>query len=362
MPSIGASPTGSSIPESWSRKHVSRKATLEMGRQATTRNVLKITISMLISVGLLALVVSRIDFAKLLVAIKSVVLPWLAPYLMLRVGLMVVKVFRWRLVLGASIESKPQHLARALFIGDFGNRVLPAKLGGLFRVQVCRNHNSASFVQVVGTIALERTIDGLVVLSFFALATTIIPFPPWANRLAIVGATVGGVVLLSLIIIVKRYVGPNAPGAPRGNRIVHRSGRLIRRFSIGLRAARSPNILAKATGLTMFAWGMEVVAVTLALKAFNIPLGISAALVLVAFNAVGGAIPSAPSALGTHQFVTMTILGWFGIAPEVAVGLSITTVFLMVVAISTIGLYFLWKEGISLRLFLARPHNREPKT
>lgn len=331
-----------------------------MGKTTTHRHSLKIVLSLLISAGLLTWVLTRMNFAKLLEALKGVNLPYLAPYVALRVGLIVVKVFRWRLVLGASIGRAPRHLARALFIGDFGNRVLPAKIGGLFRVQVCRNHNPASFVQVVGTIALERTIDGVLVLSLFAIAATIVPFPPWANQLAYMGAAVGGCVILTLLAVIQRYLGPTAQIPSRGGRLRDRLGRLLYRFSIGLRAARSPGDLAAATALTIAAWSMEVAAATLMLKAFHIPLGPAAALVLVAFNAVGGAIPSAPSALGTDQFVTMTVLGWFGVAPEIAVGLSVTKTVLMVLSISVIGSYFLSREGISLRLLLASRHRRPP--
>lgn len=308
---------------------------------------LNIVLGAVISLALLIWVFLKIDLHHALAEILSASPGWLACFWGVKLISIAIKSVRWRLVLRHALGRWPHRAGPALVIGYFGNSIFPAKLGELLRIQVLRRNNRARFSPVLGTIVLERSVDGIVVLGFLALATLFVPLPDWAKRATLLAC----LLFVSLFVMVVWLAYRQRPDHEhsKAEGMLGRFKNMVNRFSIGFRAARSPMVLTGAILLTITAWSMDVTGTYFIFRAFSLTLPWSSALVLVAITALGGSVPSAPSGLGTHQFLCITVLGWFGVSPERAVAVSVGEVSVMVLTVSIMGTFFLWQEGLSLR-------------
>jgi uncharacterized protein (TIRG00374 family) len=311
---------------------------------------LRIVLGLAISAVLLLLVLRKVDFDKVLDVATGVSIPLLAASIALKLIAVVIKAARWGLTLRAMLGEKPSHHMSATFLGFFGNSVFPAKLGEIVRIEVVRRNNDTTFAATLATLLLERTLDALMLLLLLGLAIATFPLPDWISSGALPVAGMTAVLVLFIILFASRRLRLPAwmfPGKA-GAWAREKSEDIIERFGVGLTAARSPRVLVMCSGLTAAAWALECTGTWIAFRAFGLELPVAAALALTSIVSVGLALPSAPSGMGTHQFLCVTVLEPFAVSADAALGFSLVTVFAMLLALSAIGLALTWREGISL--------------
>lgn len=308
--------------------------------------VLTLAIGFGVSGLLLALVIAKTDIREAVDRARSASVLWLGLALLTKLSVVFVKRQRWGLLVSQFLPNRPRRMLRALLIGYFGNAVLPAKAGEVLRIQSFRkNNDGAAFSSVLASVVLERSIDGLVLVALFFVASSGFPLPPWVKGGALVTSTLTGALFVAILIMSRYFT--------LGQRVRGRVGsflqRILTRFREGLKAARSPGVLLGCAGLTLGAWLVEVTGTYFALRAFAIDVSWLVGLIVVVVVAIGGAVPAVPAGLGTHQFLYLTCLGWFGVAAEKAVGASVVTVFMMTTAFVLLGMVSLWADGWTFR-------------
>lgn len=291
-------------------------------------------IGLLVGGLLLVWVATRVDLARVWTMLFSVHPGWLAAAVLVKLSAVPVKAGRWNVVLRSAVGADVTATLRATWLGYAGNVVLPMRLGELVRIRIAQRHNPpVRFTPGLGTVVLERMIDGSIVLAVFTLAGLFTIQPRWAERGA---ATFGGLVLSGVAVLAlmmrsqrtREWLLARLPGV---------LSRFVGGLFEGLRLMRRPRPFAVALLLSVLAWSLEVAGTLCLLRSGNLALGWPEAAFLTAAVALGLTAPSAPAGLGTHQFVYVSVLGALGVSAEVATALSVlgmTSVAVSLVAIA----------------------------
>ncbi len=323
---------------------------------------------------------------------------FLAPAVLFGMLVYVIKMVRWRMILGTMCRPSYRHLFSSIMIGFTGNCVLPARMGEVLRAVVLRLKVKDVGVSAgIATIVVERIFDLFAVVFYMFLAFA------WLGRygvqasdqesvahsLLIRGAGVfgGGVAGIMLVGIIALRLWPGfcrrsahalLGVAWRGLAGVIGVGLLVvRLFSAARhRAARERCAGAFARGadrleamlngfiegmsvIRSFGQGLAILAMSLvhwasciALYYFaslcfpELQLGWGGATLVFVFTAFAVALPQAPSFIGVFQLAVIA-------ATDLAVGVphggyAILSWAVCIVPVVAVGLICLWLEGMTL--------------
>jgi uncharacterized protein (TIRG00374 family) len=284
------------------------------------------------------------------------------PYLATYVGLLVVthvcRAYRWNYLL-APIDAR-QPVGRLLAISSVGFMAilaLPFRLGEFVRPALIRKKGHISAAAALGTVAVERVVDGLMVSMFVFAALFSLrgpSAPTWMMPTAYAALAVFSAAITFLVFAMR------APERTvrvcvrlSGLRLV--SDRAARALEVRLiELVRGFTALGASRPLALFlAWslaywlanglGMWVLAL-----GFGLDLSLLGALTTMGLVAVGITLPNSPGLVGQFQFFTTLGLSLFiGADAADSQGLAY--------AIALHGIQVLWYVGVGA-LALATPH------
>lgn len=233
--------------------------------------------------------------------------------------------WRWRLLLSAAGVNVPFPIVvRQYFVGIFVNNFLPSTVGGdVAKVYYLgREHG---FRVVTASIAIDRLL-GVGLLALLA-AAALWASPITAPRLVAAGVASAAVAVLALLLLTITSVGTG--GLPRrmawlGDRAVAVAARLQRlRLDMAAPLAR-PAVVAQAAAVVVgHAAAMTAVYVRFVLLQGGTPPPFMAMFAVVAATAVLSNVPISLNGLGLREQLHASLLAPLGIAPEVAVAISL---------------------------------------
>jgi len=199
-------------------------------------------------------------------------------------------------------------------VGFLAILVVPARLGELVRPALIRKKGHVSASAALGTVAVERIIDGLVVsimvfVTFFLLRGP--GAPTWMMPVAYVAlaifsvATVGlafalrwpaWTVTTALKVSLMSVLFPSIAA-----RLETKLHDLIRGFEV----LRDPKNLGVFLAWTIFYWLVNGVSVWLLARGMGLELSLTAAIATMGLVAVGITLPNSPGMVGQYQWFTM---------------------------------------------------------
>ncbi len=253
----------------------------------------------------------------------------------------------WRLTIGQAIDPpypRFQFVLTSFGIGLFANAVLPGRIGELARVAVLRRHlpehGTGTTATLVGTVVAHRLFDVVpaLLLVFYVLLTAEIPH--WAATSLLAVSTIGVALFAFALASAKREHRPVLDGLGP----VRRLWTMARK---GLSVMKAPAPAAAAIFFQCLGWLMQLLAVWVAMRAFDIHAPLPAAgLVLLLMN-VATIFPLWPGNVGLLQVAVALPLVRYGVdyATGFAYGLVLQAIELSVGV--TAGLLSLAPEGIS---------------
>jgi len=100
--------------------------------------------------------------------------------------------------------------------------------------------------------------------------------------------------------------------------------------------------------LSCLAWGLEASMYYMIAQGFALRLPFAAAMLGTAAANFAAMIPSAPAYVGTFHYALKTVITGFGTSEDVAVAYTLLVHATLVVPIVLLGLWFLWREDLSL--------------
>lgn len=290
----------------------------------------------------------------------SLRLVYLAGYLLVLTAIHWLRVLRWRPLLEPYARVPIGALNRVGAVGFMAVFLLPLRLGELTRpLMLARSgfdHPPVRFAASLGTIALERVLDGLMVtaLLFWVLfgvdPQTLARFPEvrlgaWA-ALTVFSVALAGLVATLLardftLRTTRRFIGPLAP------QLVERLLGLVTAFVDGLAVLRSPWHVVQFIGLTVVYWAINGVGIWIFASGFGLAVPLMAAYAMMSCLVVGMMIPNAPANAGSFWTFLLLPAGLYGVddhAPRsIAFGLALWLVQTLQVAL--FGLWGSWADA-----------------
>ncbi len=270
---------------------------------------------------------------------------WVAFALGLNLVSVLFRSLAWKLTIDQALDPPQPRFDKvfsAFSVGLLGNAVLPGRIGELARVAVLRRHvprGRGSSGALVGTVFAHRLFDlfpALLLILYVAMTAKV---PHWAVTSLVIVSIMGGVLFTVAVVSARRHQRPLDP-----ERSVRRLLAMARQ---GLAVLRSPLPALGAILLQCAGWFMQLLAVYVALRAFDIhaPLP-AAALVLLLMN-VATIFPLWPGNIGLLQAAVALPLVQYGVAYSTGFAYALV---LQVIEMSVgvgVGLIFLAREGLS---------------
>jgi uncharacterized membrane protein YbhN (UPF0104 family) len=271
--------------------------------------------------GLLYVGVRGLDLGALAAALAQVDGGWLAAAAALQGLSLLFGGLAWQVGMTAGVARLPvRHVVAAHWIGQAANTLLPARLGEVARVMAVRRHveGGGAAARIAGSLAAQRLLGG--VASFVVVVTVILVLPlpgllgtfrPWA------GGALGLAVLLALVLPrlgLGRCVG-KVPERLRGVAAHVLNGARV------LRAGRARDL---SLVIHMGELGAQLGSIIALLRAFDVQVPLSAALLVFCLLALASVLPSLPGGVGFNQAAVVAPLGsLYGVGAPVALAFSL---------------------------------------
>ena len=274
-----------------------------------------------------------------------------------------IRALRWKYLLAPvtreEIPFGPRLSATA--VGIAANNLIPLRVGEFARVLVLARQCRTGAPVILGTIVIERLLDGLVTVATVFAIMALPSFPPVG---AIGGmspaAAVRGVLLLAgsvglILALLVAFPRRSVRLAEQACRFLPANWRRplvdsLRSFLKGLGVLRSPRYFSISLLWTAAQWTFLAIGFHLGLRAFDIDaVGFAGALFLQAMVGFAVAIPSTPGFFGPWEAASRFSLALWGIDEGRAVSFAVTFHTGSYLLMTAVGAFYLWRLGLRWR-------------
>lgn len=276
----------------------------------------RLLVGIVISVVFLAVTLSRVNLQEAADAIGRAAPAGLAAALGIVLVDLCLRALRWHVLLlgveGAGMRP-PYRLAFGyLTLGFAANAVLPARLGDVARAVLAADTFKTPRLAIFGTIMIERVSDGLTMLALAIFSSLVVAGAAELQALtgyALVLVAVGLLVAIAGWVVVSR-------SALAATRVAALITGLVRRVSAGAGALRQVGSAASFLGLTAILTTTAILVAWAVTQAVGVHLSPIQTVLFLSGIALSLAIPAAPGAIGTYEFVGVAIITGLGYTPE----------------------------------------------
>jgi glycosyltransferase 2 family protein len=286
-----------------------------MPRRSLFKTILTI-VKITVGLAMLILSVQGIHLENLLTGIRSADLTWLMlAVLSVLLGLF-LKFWRWViLVKNYHIHSSMARLYSAYFVGQAVNIILPFRGGELVRIGYFASEPKI-LPEIATTIVLEKYLDLMALMVFGLLVSYKISLDNLVN--------LGGWLLpltgmLTMLLVVAILFGPAIWGKIRSGKFLPE--RLIDGLDRWVQASlwlRDPKKVFPAVLMTIFIWGVMWLTNLLLFKSLGLPLGGTAAGLVLILVYIGLIPALMPGNIGPFYFFARLAVLPFGIIHDQA--------------------------------------------
>jgi hypothetical protein len=330
--------------------------------------LVKIVLSLTVGVLCIVLALSKIDLHKTKAVLLAMPLSVVLLYGLSMVPLHLFRAWRWKYLLRPIGVSLP--FGRLMIISTVGFMAilaLPFRLGEFARPYYVAREGHARMSAVLGTVAVERIVDGLVIASLlfvtylFSLAPGGHAYPPmlaisaWLALLGFLGLTAflgfamrwpDATIRLALTVTFLQRISPKF-----ADKLADKLRALIQGFrALGHARDMIPFLLQ-----TALYWGANGLGMWFLARLMHLPIPMHAAFAAMAFTGVVISLPNAPGLVG--QFHAGVVLALAAYLPEsilTSVGGAYAIVlhgfqFVWYVALGFLALLFVGERAGSLR-------------
>jgi uncharacterized membrane protein YbhN (UPF0104 family) len=300
--------------------------------------VLWVTAGIILALVLGWLVLRSVHWSDMVSAFGRVSWDTLVPAVSAVIASLFLQAVRWKLMLPRETVST----ARLFFVRNAGlslNNLSFAQGGGVLgdasELAMLTRSDKIDGSKVVASLFMSRALDFVITSIFVLVGFFIVPqlgvFKPVIIPMLVVMA------LIVLFVLFARKVGR----FPLFNRV------RVLKSSLGAVAFLRDRklIFWLSITLTVFAWMLLGTAAWLVAEAIGIQLPFwTISILLVGMTLFSGAIPAAPSALGTYEFVTVYILGLFSVNRSDALCFALVVHALVMIPPNLIGIPTISRE------------------
>lgn len=314
---------------------------------------------------LLAWVLRDLETSRFLRAIGDAE-PW--PLFLVPVSIIaesLIRAEKWRHMLAPLVTVARRRLFGAIMAGYFANMLTPVRVSPLVRAWLVARLENMPTMSLLATIALDRTIDGLVFVGFVILALATVTFPERGETVREALIWGGGASLLLMAAIIATLIGLRRGLAAR---LASMASRLpVRRLPARWRraTARFTDEFVDGVVWPRESWrGVLVVVASVVIKlvaisyfmwagiAFGVVLPLEAYLYLMVFLGFLIILTGILKIVGGFTAGAVFALQSFGVGIEVALAMTLVVQALSHATVAIIGAATLWLQGVGLNTLL----------
>jgi hypothetical protein len=284
---------------------------------------MRLAVNLLLSFGMLALCLwlvwpgaeERVQLADAFGRLEwSAFAPYLLAFFGLQVVVHVCRSLRWNHLLAPlDVKVPPGPLLAISSVGFMAILALPARLGEFVRPGLLRRRGISASA-ALGTVAVERIVDGLMISMFVFGAFVAIRGPNAPGWMMPTAYLASGIFAAALVFLVFAMWRPEATVrfclqvsllprlAPRVARVIEdKLLDMIRGFAV-LKDRRN---LAAFCAWSLVYWIANGLGVWVLARGFGLPLSVMGGLATMGLVAVGISLPNSPGLVGQFQWFTL---------------------------------------------------------
>jgi uncharacterized protein (TIRG00374 family) len=267
-----------------------------------------------------------------------------------------VHAWRWNTLLGPVARLGFWRTAQAIYIGLFANEVLPLRTGELIRCYLLAHWNNLRISLSFASAAVERMIDGFLLLATFLLTASFVRGIP--EKLMILVQFLGVVLMMGAVVltwVVRRK--HEAHAAIRQSRWAS----TLRHVIEGLHLMGNKRTIGLTTSISLLYLFLQVVSVWALMKAYGLDLSFWVAGGVLSIVRFGTVIPNAPGNLGLYQVATVLALGLFDVEKNDAKTFSFIMFFATTLPLLVGGAIATALTGVNIEELRQRAHHFNEK-
>lgn len=320
---------------------------------------IKVWIGIGISLFFIWLTLREVDFSALWVAIKKANHLYLIPTLIVMLIQFYLRSVRWGYLMEPIKNIGRTSLFSATSIGYMANNILPARIGEFVKAYAIARKEKISFSSSFSTIIIERLIDLFSLFIIMLVVMYIITFPEGKSeteellRKGASGIFVLFICMSLVIIFFKREKAFFKKVVfniikPLSLKMADKANHFLDSFSDALSVLGREKHLNMIIIYSVIIWLLSAIPIYLLLLAFGYKFPFSISFFILVLIGIAVSIPSAPGFIGTFHFACAKGLELFNVPDEGAISVAIILHAINFFPITLIGLFFLWKDNLSL--------------
>ncbi len=273
-----------------------------------------------LSIGCLFWVLHGYDLRSIWAGIRELEWQWVSLCIVCDLLVYVCHGWRWNLVLRPVRKLPLWRTVQAIYIGLFANEILPLRTGELIRCYLLAHWSDLLFSVSFASIAVERMMDGIWMITAFAITASFLQgkIPAYVVDVVRIIAVVVSLLLAAFLFVV--FHKSHAHTVVRESRW----GATLRHVIDGLHMMGDWRTLGKAMTASFLYLLLQVLSIWALMRAYELDLSVweaAAVLVVVRFATV---IPNAPGNVGVFQWAcVMALSKLFGVEKADATTFSI---------------------------------------
>jgi glycosyltransferase 2 family protein len=256
-----------------------------------------------ISAASLVWVLSRFPYALLGEHLRTMDWTWAAVAVFFEVLIYFIDAWRWAVLLQPVGAPSFKLCLQAVFVGVFGNDVLPAKAGELVRCFLLSYETEVSLSLALTSDVILRVMDGAWMAIVYLVITLQIGTHVGVSR--VMWAFSAGVAVISAVILYVLFHRQHAHHFVRNTKWAMRFIHLLDE----IHRLGDWRELGAAMWISALYWMAQVVAIWALTRADKFDIGLSGAAFVLVVKAVGTLVPLAPANVGTFQTTIIYALG-----------------------------------------------------
>ena len=342
------------------------------------KRTIKFIIGCALSLFFLYLAFKNVELRKLWQVFKEINYLWTIPVALITLLGMYIRAVRWRWIFKSRYEFSSKELFPPLIIGFALNSLLPLRAGEFARPFVLSRKKKIPYTTSLATVLVERIVDGVTLLFSFFVTLLFVRIDPeisvplkmgnWnyiitGEMLRKANHSFAIFIFIMLIGSLTLIIGPIRAFYEKiisGMSFVKESYRsklihLLHSFSEGFDSLKDFKNISMIAIYSAIIWAM--VGFSLQVMSWGFPdLSLNffhgmAVMIIICFAIM---LPAAPGYWGLYECGTIFALIALGLVKsqggnETALGFSLVIHFLQTLPIILMGLFYLWKENISLK-------------
>ncbi|HEX7415628.1 MAG TPA: lysylphosphatidylglycerol synthase transmembrane domain-containing protein [Smithellaceae bacterium] len=312
----------------------------------------KIIFGIVLSVILIYLSVRGINFQDTLHDLKKIQLSYVAFFIGIVFLMQYLRSYRWGIILQPLQKIDQFSLFSVTSVGFLAIAAIPARLGELARPYLIAKRSTIKMSSALGTILVERVLDGFSILTIAVVVLFYTDLPSWMIKSGILFALLTILMFFCIagliwhretaIKIINRILS-KLPG-----KFAHKVDELIHHFIDGFQVIKNVKMLFYLFFLSALIWLVDVLSIYVLFLAFGFTLPVMASFVVMIVLIIGIAIPTAPGFIGNWHFACILGLSIFGIAKPEAFSFAVVYHFLSMAFTLAFGVIFLPFNKFSL--------------